>query len=170
MKSKMYIVRTQHAMVYGLELGVWFAASFVLQAQQGAGMQFLRMLVQMYVLYGIYKSAVNYRETELDGVISYGEVVRYVLNLFFCAAVVAALIDLVYLLWLAPNLLPDMMEQSMQVLIDSGMKITDEMKESMRMLMLPQKYVFFNIFAEMLLGLMIAIPMGFIVRKKKANS
>ena len=86
-----------HAMVYGLEMGIFFGLNFILtaKAQDSAWMSVLSWLLTIYIIYGVFRSAFNYRMTECEGEITFGQSFKYIMYLFFFASIVAALMRIV---------------------------------------------------------------------------
>lgn len=160
----------QHAMLFGLELGVWFAIGFMTQTHASTWYQVLHTMVEIYILFGVYRSAVNYRETECDGVVRYGESVRYIIQLYFYAGVISALICLVYLLWMNPGYLAEQQELVIRVFEENGMNITDEMRASMKELLVPSRYAMMSIFGEVLRGIVVGMLMGILVSRRGNRS
>lgn len=92
----------QHAMIMGLEIGIWFTINFIVNAQQlrHPELWLLSYLVTFYVGYGIYRAAQHYKQFECGGKISFGQAYSYILWLFLCASVVAALLRFAYMQWI----------------------------------------------------------------------
>lgn len=160
--------RLQHAMLFGLELGVYFALCFILSYQASGGMQMLSYLVQIYIIYGVYRSAVHYRQTELGGQMLYRQAFAYLINLFFCASLIASVLRFVYLQWFVPDdFLSNQIHQAMQAFIESGMTITDELERTLADLRRPARFVFAYIMSDMMVGLLVALPLSFLLKRKK---
>lgn len=160
--------RLQHAMLFGLELGVYFALCFILSSMQGSGMQVLSYLVQIYILYGLYRSAVHYRQTELGGQMLYRQAFAYLMNLFFCASLIASVVRFAYLQWFVPDdFLSNQMNQVMQLFAEQGMTITAELERTIADLHRPARFVFAYIMSDMMVGLLVSLPLSFLLRRKK---
>lgn len=162
------MARLQHAMLFGLELGVYFALNFVLSFSSGGGMQFVGYLMQVYIIYGVYRSAVHYRQHQLAGQMTYAQAFAYVLNLFFCASLIASVLRYVYLQCFVPaDFMAAHFQQALQAYAEMGMTITDELQRTITELQRPSRFIFAYILSDMMIGLILALPLSFLLRRKR---
>ena len=159
-----------HAMVYGLEMGIFFGLNFILtaKAQDSAWMSVLSWLLTIYIIYGVFRSAFNYRMTECDGEITFGQSFKYIMYLFFFASIVAALVRIVYLKWFDPDFLGRMLTQSRQLLQQLRMSASDRAmaEESLMALLRPVRFSLYYIVYDVLMGVFAALILSPLVKKK----
>lgn len=155
-----------HAMQMGLRVGLWMAFSFILEAQ---GWNFLSMLVSAYVLYGVYCAGQHYKRMECGGKIGFGAAYSYVLWLYLCSALVAALLRYAYLQWLNPEYLPKMYEQAMPImeqLVAANPQVDmDVVDESVKMLLTPIRFSLYYIMVQMLTGSLWGLLLAVLVKR-----
>lgn len=159
-----------HAMVYGLEMGIFFGLNFILsaKAQDSAWLNILSWLLTIYIIYGVFRSAFNYRMTECDGEITFGQSFKYIMYLFFFASIVAALIRIVYLKWFDTEFLSRMLTQSRLVLQQFRLSASDlaTTEDSIMSLLRPVRFSLYYIIYDMLMGLLTALILSPLVKKK----
>lgn len=168
-----------HAMLMGLELGIWFAIKFMISAQtlQHPSLGLLSWLITFYVIYGIYRAAQHYKHFECADKITFGHAYSYLMWLILCASLVAALICFVYLQWLDTAFLSRVYELILDFLKQSGAAgveglppvSPEDMAASMQYLLTPIRFSLYYSMYNMFLGALLALPMALIVRFRKAR-
>ena len=159
-----------HAMRYGLELGIFFGVNFIVEtkSQDSAWMSILSWLLSIYIIYGIFRSAFNYRMTECDGEITFGQSFRYIMYLFFFASIVAASVRVVYLNWFDTEFLGRMMTQCRQLLQQLRISASDRAmaEESLLSLLRPVRFSLYYILYDLLMGVLAALILSPLVKRK----
>ncbi|MCQ2334367.1 MAG: DUF4199 domain-containing protein [Paludibacteraceae bacterium] len=155
-----------HAMQCGLDMGVWFAANFVLSAQQEAHPFFgvIGFFVQIYIIFGVYRLAHHYKHVECKDQITFGQAYRYILWLFVFSSLVAALIRFIYLQWIDTTYLSRVYaifsstpELQAQV---PNTEVYEAMLHSIRALLTPIRFAVYSIFADILSGAFLGLIMA----------
>lgn len=158
-----------HAMLFGLELGVWFGANFIVSALGHAA---LSWFIIFYSVYFISRCAIHYRETECGGSIAFGQAYRYILWLFFFASLIGALVKVVYLKWISPEYLGTLYEQTMEIFSQAevGADMEEQLKSSLQNVLQPVRfsvyYLFFDILSGVFCGPLFAL---FVMRRGKKS-
>lgn len=159
-----------HAMLMGLEMGVWFALTFILDAQ---GMGVLASFVTFYVIYGVYRAAQHYKETEWGGQITYFAAYSYILWLYVCSSLVASVIRFAYLQWLNPEFLPKLYDSSMLMMEElkkEGLKMSmDEVSSVLQAILTPIRFTMYYIMIDLFKGTFWGLILALIVKRRKAR-
>lgn len=167
--QKIYAAR-DHAMYGAIELGLWGAAYFILQAQQlnHAWVGILAVFVQVYMIFCAYQLGQHYKVTECDGVLSYGGAFKYLIWLGFFASIIVAPVVFVYLKWVDSSYLSAMYSLSVEQVQTIYSGVSEEVKassiETLRYLYTPIRYTFLSIASHMLSAffwaLLLALPIS----------
>lgn len=158
----------QHAMLFGIELGVWFGLKFIVEALSAArpAMSILSFLLTFYIIYGVYRSAMHYRVTECNDDISYGQALSYIVWLYTFAGIVAALVRVIYLKWLDVEYLGKLYQQSLNTMQQLGMQSREDVQLAVQQMLTPVRYSVYCIFGDVIsggvLGLILSI---FVIRR-----
>lgn len=166
-----------HAMLMGLELGIWFAINFMIGAQQlqHPSLWLLSSMVTVYVGYGIYRAAQHYKRFECSDKITFGQTYSYIMWLFLCASLVAAIIRFAYLQWLDTAYLSRVYEWSLtflEQLAAAGAEGAeafnkDEVAPSLQYLLTPIRFSVYYSMYDMFVGAFVGLVMSpFVVRRK----
>lgn len=159
-----------HAMLMGLEVGVWFALNFIVSAQQlrHPSLWLLSWMITLYVVYGIYRAAQHYKHFECADKIRFSQAYVYILWLIMCASLVAAIIRFAYLQWVDTEFVHKVYEQIMlaldqhpELLIAQGTTATKEaFSDYLQYILTPIRlsvyWSMFNVFSGALLALVMA--------------
>lgn len=158
-----------HAMLFGLELGIWFGANFIVSA---LGHGLLSWFILFYIVYFISRCVMHYRENECGDSISFSHAYRYVLWLFFFASLVGAMVKVIYLKWINPEYLGEVYRQTMELVKEShvpGEMIT-QLQNSLQNVLQPVRfsvyYLLFDILSGVFCGPFFAL---FVIRRGKKN-
>lgn len=166
-----------HAMLMGLEVGIWFAINFMIGAQQmqHPSLWLLSWMVSLYVIYGIYRAAQHYKRFECGDKITFGQAYSYIMWLFLCASLVAAIIRFAYLQWLDTAYLSKVFESSISFvdqLVAAGAEGAEsfnkeEFASSLQYILTPVRFSVYYSMYDMLIGMLLGLVMApFVVRRK----
>ena len=159
-----------HAMLYGLEMGIFFGLKFIVEAkaQDSAWMSVLSWLLTIYIIYSIFRAAFNYRMTDLGGEITFGQAFRYIIYLFFFASIVAAAVRVVYLQWFDNEFLSRLAMQTNQVIEQFKLDAADRVavEQSLQSMLRPVRFSLYYILYDMLMGVLTALILSPLVKKK----
>lgn len=148
-----------HAMLFGLELGIWFGVNFILSA---LGHAMLSWFVVFYSIYFISRCAIHYRENECGGSITFGQSYRYILWLFFFASLVGAFVKVIYLKWINPEFLGTVYLQTMELFKEANIDadMAKQLDSSLQNVLQPVRfsvyYLLFDIISGVVSGLLFA--------------
>ncbi len=156
-----------HAMRWGLVLGACLTVNFFMSVSGNAVLSLLTWVLDIGILYLVYRIVCNYRDKECGGQMRYFQVFSYILLLFFFASLVASAVKYVYLQFLAPDYLTSLYNQVMLLLEEMNVNLPAGFSDQFRVLMQPIQYAMQSITTECLLGGFIGIIYGFIVRRTK---
>jgi len=164
-----------HAMLMGLEVGIWFAVNFIVGAQvvQHPSLGILSWFLTFYVIYGVYRAAQHYKRFECGDTISFGAAYSYIMWLFLFASLVAALIRFAYLRWVDTSFLPHMYEQ-MQTFAGEFAKTNPEldMEEfglALESFLTPIRFSVYYSMYDMILGAILGLMLAPVVKRVKAR-
>lgn len=160
-----------HAMLFGVELGIWFGLNFITSAmaQGRAWMGALSWLIMFYIIYGVFRSALHYKQNECDGHITYWQSFQYIMWLFFFASIIAAAVKVVYLKWINPDFMAVLYQQTKPIV--DALAISDADKNqamlSMERLLQPVRFSLYYIIYDMIMGVVLALILSLFVRKNR---
>lgn len=154
-----------HAMRWGLALGGCFVVNFLMSVSGIMVLSVLTWVLDIVILWLIYRFACNYRDTECGGAIRYGQVFVYVWLLVFFAALIAGAVKFLYLQFLAPDYLSNLYSQLMIMFEESGLSLPNGFAEQFQAMMQPIQYTFQSITMDCLLGCMVGVIYGFCIRR-----
>lgn len=162
-----------HAMLFGIELGIWFGLNFIISAmaQGRMWMGVLSWLVTFYILYGVYRSALHYKHTECEDKIRFGQSLSYIVWLFFFASIVGALVKVIYLKWINPDVLTLFYEQSVQsIRLFQLSDVEAELVESsLQTIMQPVRFCLYYIMYDLIMGLFVGLILSpFVCKNRKS--
>jgi len=163
-------------MLFGVELGIWFAVNFILSAfavhHTWAG--FLTWFITFYIIWGIYRSAIHFKETECEGKITYGQCLSYILWLVFFASLVSAAIKVCYLKWGDSSYLGYLYNQSMLTIDQMNLSKTDEerqlLTDSLSLMLQPARFSLCYILIDLWEGLVVSLLLSAFVSRRKTSA
>ena len=158
----------RHTMRYGLFMGALFSANFLLSTLGGIG-GMISYFVMGAIIYFTYNFTVLFRESECNGELTYGKGLRYVLLLYFFAAIISSVVKYVYFNWVNPEYLSNLLNQSMQVFESMSMP-EEQMTTSINLLnkmMSPAFYAMQTLWMNVFMGLLVGLVMAAFTKKEK---
>lgn len=144
-----------HAMFAGLEMGLWFGVNFIITTQQlrHGWLVVVGWLVTAYIIWGLIVSLQHYKSTECGGKISFGHAYGYVLCLFVCSSLVAAVIRFAYLMWFDQAYLPTIYATFMETVGGALPKYAEFLENNhFSDFFTPIRYTFSSIFGDVFNG------------------
>lgn len=158
----------KHAMYYGLLLGVVFIANFALSLSGNAVLQALQWLVMCAIPWLVYAVARKCRDELNGGVMSYGQALWYGIQLFFYASLVSSAFKYFYFRFINPEFLKNLFNQTMTLMEQLKMPVTDELYEATKSLMTPIDMALQYIWVNVMIGFFVSLVVAFFVRKNKS--
>ena len=160
-----------HAMLSGLELGIFFGLNFILtaEAQGRFWLGVLSWMLTLYIIYGVFRSALHYRMTECEGEITYMESFRYIVWLFVFASIVATLVRVVYLKWIDSSYLSELLVQTNQVLEQLKLSAGDRsaVEESLKNMLQPVRFSLYYMLYDVFMGVVAGLILSVMVKRVK---
>ncbi len=149
----------QHAMQYGLWIGLLFILETIFSSRQSSAMSLMTYFVQALVLIQSYRYAKDFRDTETGGKISFFQVFAYVLNLFFFASLIGALFQVVYYKYINPTYLSTMLEQVRPVLDQMLSKNSDyaEMSSKLDTIFSAEQMAMYGMAGKCFIGMVLGL-------------
>lgn len=154
-----------HAMRWGMLLGLCFIVNFLMSVSGIAVLSFFTWVLDIFILYLVYRIAKNYRDKECEGQIRYGQVFSYILLLFFFAALIAGVVKYIYLQFIAPDYLNTLYNQTMLLLESLGTNLPENFDVQLQQLLQPIQYTFQSITSDCFLGCFVGVIYGFFIRR-----
>lgn len=161
----------EHAMHAGLELGVLFVVTFILdcQSRNYGWLSILSYLVVFLIVYFVYFAAQIYKETKCGGSITYRGAFRYINYLVMCASLVAALLRYVYLRWIDPSLLGYVYETTLPIVKEALPEVGEEQIAALQTLFNPIRFALYYVIYDLFIGVLIGLIMAAMVSRRKMN-
>lgn len=157
----------KHAMTWGLVLGVAFSFNFILSSSSSTWLGLLSYLVIAGILYLTYRFTCHYRNTECDGAITYGQGLSYIILLYFFASIISSIFKYVYFQFINPEYLTNIYDQTMLVMEQLKMPITDELASDMESVLKPATFSLQYIWINTMLGVFVGLVMAVVTKKEK---
>ncbi len=156
-----------HAMRWGLLVGLCFIVNFFLSVPNILVLSLLTWVLDVFILYFVYRITCNYRDKECDGQIRYSQVLSYVILLMFFAALVAGIVKFIFLQFISPDYLSSLYNQTMLQLEGIGFDIPADFSDEFEKMMQPIQYTFQSITGDCFLGCILGLIYGFCIRRSK---
>lgn len=154
-----------HAMRSGLTLGAIFAVNYVLSTFPAVS--FFSWVIELFILWLVYKITVKCRDEVLGGVISYGSALWFNVQLFLYSAMVAGVFKYVYLKFLRPGYLDEMQQLVMrtfeQMHIDSSTQ--EQVISTLDQTLTPENIALYSVMGDVMLGFLVGLVVAAIVRR-----
>ncbi|MGN0186738.1 MAG: DUF4199 domain-containing protein [Paludibacteraceae bacterium] len=151
----------KHAMYFGLLFGLLFSLNFYLSTLDAVIPNALSWVLVLLMPYVAYRLAVDCRERVCDGTMSYGMALWYGVQLFFYAALVAAVFKLVYFNYINPDFLPNQIDQALKLMeqmqIPFGTTDVDELKKVITPVNMSLNYIWLDVMAGVCVSLLTAV-------------
>lgn len=158
---------TKSAMFNGLIMGVIFSINFIFSVSKITALILLTNLLAVFILIGIYRMVIRFRDIECKGFISYWKAFSLILLTFFFAAVISSVVKYVYFQFINPGYLDQMFQETMKVLSSMKFEINDTMIDQTKSMLKPASYTLVFIWTNVFMGLVVGLIMAAFVKKEK---
>jgi len=155
------------AMLNGLIMGVLFSLNFLLSISKIPSLTLLSYVVVTFILVGMYKLSVRFRDVECEGVITYGKAYSFILLTFFFAAIISSVVKYVYFQFINPDYLEQLLQDSMKALETLRFPIDEAAYEQMGKMMKPASFTLQYIWLNVLMGSFVGLIMAAFIKKEK---
>jgi len=165
----------QHAMLFGLELGIFFGLRFIIgvNSMDNSWMSLLQFLMTLYIIYGIIRSTLHYRMTDCGGEITFGQSFRYIYWLFFYSAIVATLVRVVYLKWFDTTYFALLYEQAQKAIETLDFKSypvsQDEILANMSRMLTPVRFSAYIFVSDLITGVFAGLILSPFIKRIKVK-
>lgn len=158
----------QHAMAYGAIMGGLFSVNFLMSTMGKVG-NMLSYLVIGAIAYCTYYFVCLFRDRECDGVLSYGKGLSYIVMLYFFAAVISSVVKYVFFMWISPDFLSNLLNQSLLLLEEMNIPSMDESvtQQTLETMLSPMVYVLQSLWMNVFMGLFVGFIVAAFAKKEK---
>jgi hypothetical protein len=163
--GKMGMNMNRHVMNFGAIMGLVFSINFLITTVKS--LAFLQYGFVVVIIYLVYRFAVHCRENVMDGVMSYGSVLWYVMQLFMYGSMISAFVRYVFYMYIRPDFLQNQLNETMQALQSTPMAdvITGDVYQQTVEMMTPLNMALQSIWLNLILGLLLGLVMAGVVKK-----
>lgn len=155
------------SMIYGLFMGILFAANFFISLPQGIIFRFLSFLIIILIVYAMYRFSVKYRDNECGGYISYGKSFSFILLTFFFASIISSIFKFFYFQFINPDYLTNLLQESLKIIDSMQLPVNEEFYDQMEKMMKPITYSLQSIWVDVFLGIILGLIMSAFIKKDK---
>lgn len=157
----------RHAMNFGAIMGLVFSINFLITTVKS--LAFLQYGFVVVIIYLVYRFAVHCREIVMDGVMSYGSALGYIMQLFMYGSMISAFIHYLFYMYIKPNFLVNQLNETMQTLQGTPMVevITGDVYQQTLEMMTPLNVALQSIWLNLILGLLLGLVMAGVVKRNK---
>jgi len=159
---------TKSAMYNGLIMGVIFSINFLFSVSKITSLVVLTNVIAILIIIGIYRMAMQFRDTECNGIITYSKAFSLILLTFFFAAIISSVVKFVYFQFINPDYLDQMFQETMKVLNKMKFPVNDEMINQTKSMLKPVNYTFVYIWTNVFFGLIVGLIMAAFIKKEKS--
>ena len=159
---------TKSAMHSGLIMGLLFSVNFLFSIAKIPVLQFLTYIIAGFILVGMHKMSVRYRDMECDGAISYGKAFLFILLTFFYAALISTVVKFVYFQFIKPSYLELMFQETMKMMEMLKIPMDDAAIKQMEGLLKPASFSLIFIWTNIVMGSFVGLIMAAFVKKEKS--
>ena len=159
---------TKSAMFNGLIMGVIFSINFLFSVSKITSLVVLTNVIAILIIIGIYRMAMQFRDTECNGIITYSKAFSLILLTFFFAAIISSVVKFVYFQFINPDYLDQMFQETMKVLNKMKFPVNDEMINQTKSMLKPVNYTFVYIWTNVFFGLIVGLIMAAFIKKEKS--
>jgi hypothetical protein len=155
------------AMLNGLIMGVIFSLNFLLSISKVPSLTLLSYVVVTFILVGMYRLTVRFRDVDCEGVITYGKAYSFILLTFFFAAIISSVVKFVYFKYINPNYLDQLLQESMKALETLRFPIDEAAYLQMGKMMKPASFTLQYIWLNVLMGSFVGLIMAAFIKRDK---
>ncbi|HOL00496.1 MAG TPA: DUF4199 domain-containing protein [Paludibacteraceae bacterium] len=155
------------SMIYGLFMGILFAANFFISLPQGIIFRLLSFLIIILIIYAMYRFSVRYRDNECGGYISYGKAFSFILLTFFFASIISSIFKFFYFQFINPDYLTNLLQESLKIIDSMQLPVNEEFYDQMEKTMKPITYSLQSIWVDVFLGIILGLIMSAFIKKDK---
>lgn len=161
------------AVTYGVLMGLFSILLSVILYTMGSIIEkpLWSTIVITFVGFGITFYAIRQYREQLEGYISLGQAMKMGVAVAFIGGAIAALSNYVFMTYIEPGMVAEMIELGRQQMEESGNNLTDEQiemsLEMSRKFMQPWIMVAMGVISSVFMGVIYSLVSGLVLQKKK---
>ena len=159
------------AMKDGAYLGFLFSVNFVVSTSSNGFLQVLSYIITATIAVATWRLATNYRKSRPNGIITFYQAFSYITILYFFAALISALVKIIYLKYIDSDFLSRLIVTTRQVISATHLSLPEDYEDNINSILNPSNFAIqitmFNVFLGVMMGLIYA---PFIRRNKNINT
>lgn len=156
------------AMSNGLIMGIIFSINFLLSIAKSSILDILSFGLTCFIVIGMYKLAIRFRDRECGGTITYGRSFSFILLTFFYAALISSIVKYFYFQFINTEYLANLLNESLKVVEMLKLPHSDESITQIEKMMKPAtfslQFIWFNVF----IGAITSLILSAFVKKEKS--
>ena len=156
------------AMINGLIMGVLFSVNFLLSISKVTFLILLSYLVISFIVVGIYRMSIRFRDVECGGAIRYGKAFSFIVLTFFFAALISSIVKYVYFQFINPTYLDELLNESLKAIQMLKIPIDKASYDQMAKVMKPATFSLQYIWMNVIVGTILGLIMAAFVKKEKS--
>lgn len=155
------------AMQNGLILGVIFSINFLLSTSKITTLILLTYIIAIVIVATIYKFTIRFRDDESNGVITYGKAFKYIIYLFFYAALISTVVKYVYFRFINTAYLETMFQETMKMMEMLKVPMSNAEIDQTEKMFNPLSFSLLYIWSDIIMGALVGLIMAAFVKKEK---
>lgn len=156
------------AMVNGLIVGLLLSLKFLLSAQKLSFYGFLGLVVSISVVFVLYKMAIDFRDKELDGIITYKHAFRHIFQIYFYGCIISSMVILLYTKYISPDYLDNYLGIILKFYHNVNFPMDEKSTKVLETFFTPAPFAITNIFSGVIGGAFWGLILAAFVKKDKS--
>lgn len=165
--TNIFVNPMPHAMRGGVYLGLLFSANFLLSTASNSFMQALTYVLVVVIVMYSWRLTRDFRDNESEGRITYYRAFSYVFLLFFFAALVSAVVKLVYLKYINTEYLAQQMEATEKLMQQFGLQEILKNDTTWKSIINPSNFIMQTIMMNTFFGAVLGLIYAALLKKKE---
>ncbi len=149
----------------GLVLGVLFSLNFIVSTFNNSLVALFSYLITALIVYLTYQYTVRFRDKESGGVMTFGQGFVFVFLLFLYASIISAATKYIFLKYINPSYLENMLALSMQTLEAIMPSVPEEMYDTSEAFLTPINFTMAITWLNFLMSLLVGLVVGLIAKR-----
>ncbi len=149
----------------GLVLGVLFSLNFIISTFNNPVLGLFSYLIVGLIVYLTYQYTARFRDRENGGLITFGQGFFFVFLLFMFASIISAGFKYVFLQFISPNYLKELLGVTMQTMETVMETVPDDMYDSLESFLTPINFVMATSWANIFISLIVGVIIGLVVKR-----
>ena len=149
-------------------IGLFLSVKFILTTLKYEVSQLFAIFISVYIIFFLYRMAINFRDTEFKGRMNYGQAFKYIFLIYLFGSVISSIVMLIYTSFIDKHFL--------DLLLDSTLKMYEQFKFPLdnKTISLyehtykPIQYSLLNIFLSSIVGTFWSLILAGFVKKEKS--